>query len=61
MAHHYWTCINCIYTSWNVALRTLCDLRYGTHTHYLLDHVSGLFHVKHIIQCKEIINIDSMF
>ncbi len=41
--------INWLYTSWNVALRTLCDLPYREHTRYL-DHVSGLLHVKHIFK-----------
>ncbi len=41
--------INCLYMSWNVALRTLCDLPYRTHTCYL-NHVSGLLYVKHILK-----------
>ncbi len=55
----YSTDINCLNTSWNVALRTLCGLPYRTHTHYL-DHVHELLHVKHILKCRFIKFIQNM-
>lgn len=43
--------IDSLYTSWNIAMRTLCDLPYRTHTRYL-DSISGLVHIKHILKCR---------
>jgi hypothetical protein len=48
-----------LYTSWNIAIRTLCNLPYRTHTRFL-DKISGLLHIKHMLKCRFVKFIQSI-